>query len=54
MKIPEFYPYKTSEDGSKHGWKKTQAHIVIQVKECSNCKKTAEEIDKKWREENLI
>lgn len=47
-------PYKTSWGGSKPGYKRDLEQIIIQFKECPNCKKTAEEIEKKWKEQGVM
>jgi hypothetical protein len=46
--------YKTSWGGSKPGIKKSRPQIIIRVEKCSNCNKSTEEIEKKWKEEGYI
>ena len=47
-------PYKTSWGGSKPGYKRSMEQLIIQFEECPNCKKSVEEIKKKWREEGIL
>lgn len=55
MNLPKtFRQYKTTWGGSRPGIKVTQPQFIIQFNECPNCKKTVEEIEKKWKEEGLI
>lgn len=47
-------PYKTSWGGSKPGYKRTMEQLVIQFQECPNCKKSSDEIQKKWKEMGVL
>lgn len=45
---------RSAAAGSKISWKRTKEEIVILTEKCSNCGKSREEIEKKWREEGII
>jgi len=47
-------PYKTSWGGSKPGWKRSMEQIVVRFEKCPNCGKSAEEIEKRWKEEGIL
>jgi len=47
-------PYKTSWGGSKPGYKRSMEQLIIRFQECPNCKKSAEEIEKKWKEMGIL
>ena len=47
-------PYKTTWGGSKPGYKRSKEQLIIQYNECPNCKKSADDIQKKWKEMGIL